>query len=416
MTTRLNNEDIEHFRNKARTIARLKHPQIVRVLEFGVEAGTPFLVMDYAPNGTLRSRHPKRSQLALTTVVAYVRQMADALQYAHEQKLIHRDIKPENMLLGERNEVLLSDFGIATVAQSSRYQGTQEVAGTVAYMAPEQVQGHPRPASDQYALGVVVYEWLSGDQPFHGSFTEIATQHVLAPPPPLRQKVPALSLLIEQVVMTALAKDPKERFATVLAFANALEQAVLLDQPTQTVRPSMLIGQPTIIVSPSYSPGGSSLAPTLKASQPPVTPGATLVTYDGHSDYVNSVSWSPDGQRVVSASDDHTVDVWDAATGRHILTYDGHSDGVLFIGWSPDGNRMASGGRDQTIQVWDATTGKTLITYKQHAHQVYSLAWSPTGKRIASGSFDETVHIWDAASGNRFVTYEGHSGCVNGLA
>src|SRR5437763_2885311 len=96
------------------------------------------------------------------------------------------------MLLGCRNEILLSDFGIALVAQSSRYQNTQDMAGTVAYMAPEQIQAHPRPASDQYSLGIVVYEWLSGDRPFHGSFSEIAIKHTVVPPPPLSEKVPTI--------------------------------------------------------------------------------------------------------------------------------------------------------------------------------------------------------------------------------
>src|SRR5579864_8770342 len=101
----------------------------------------------------------------------------------------------------------------------------QDMAGTIAYMAPEQIHGKPRPASDQYALGIVVYEWLSGNRPFHGSFTEIAVQHAGAPPPSLREKVPTLSPDVEQVVMTALAKEPKERFGSVQAFAHALEQA-----------------------------------------------------------------------------------------------------------------------------------------------------------------------------------------------
>src|SRR5207302_7146426 len=100
------------------------------------------------------------------TLVSYVIQVASALQYAHDEKLIHRDIKPENMLLDRNNILVLSDFGIALMAQSSRYQSTQEVAGTAAYMAPEQFQGKPRRANDQYALAVVVYEWISGALPF----------------------------------------------------------------------------------------------------------------------------------------------------------------------------------------------------------------------------------------------------------
>src|SRR5207245_122161 len=109
----------QKFREEARTIARLVHPHIVRVLEFGLDNNVPFLVMDYAPNGNLRTRHSKGQPLPLDMVVSYTQQMADALQYAHDAKLIHRDIKPENMLVGYRNEILLSDFGIAVVAHSS---------------------------------------------------------------------------------------------------------------------------------------------------------------------------------------------------------------------------------------------------------------------------------------------------------
>src|SRR5262249_15735475 len=155
-----------------------------------------------APNGTLRQRHPKGTQLPLSTVLTYTRQIADALQYAHEEKLIHRDIKPENLLLGRRHEVLLSDYGIALIAQSSRYQSTQVMVGTVAYMSPEQIQGRPRVASDQYALGIVVYEWLSGHRPFIGSFTELCAQHMFASPPSLQEKVPNIPPDVSHVVTT----------------------------------------------------------------------------------------------------------------------------------------------------------------------------------------------------------------------
>ena len=186
--TRLAHDDIEDFRREARLIAHLVHPHIVRVFDFGVENNLPYLVMDYAPDGTLRQHHPKGAMLPLDTVVHYVKQVAEALQYAHDQKLIHRDIKPENMLLGHHHEVLLSDFGIALATQSSHYQSTQNIAGTVAYMAPEQLQAHPRPASDQYSLAIVAYEWLCGYRPFQGSFSEIAVKHTLTPPPPLHPR------------------------------------------------------------------------------------------------------------------------------------------------------------------------------------------------------------------------------------
>lgn len=223
--TSLEQDDVEGFLREAQMVAHLRHPHIVRVFDFDVEGRTPFLVMDYLPNGNVRGLYPKGTLLPMPTIISYVKQVASALQYAHDEKLIHRDIKPENMLLDRDNTIALSDFGIAIMSQSSRYHNPQEVAGTAAYMAPEQFQGQPRRASDQYALGIVVYEWLSGDRPFHGSFTEIASQHLFVPPPSLHEKIPTISLAIEQVVLTALEKEPQKRFASVQAFATALEQA-----------------------------------------------------------------------------------------------------------------------------------------------------------------------------------------------
>src|SRR6266567_3329417 len=226
-TRLVSSEEIDNFQNEGRIIARLIHPHIIRVLDFDVQQDIPFMVMDYAPNGTLRKRHPRGEQLALPVIIPYVKQVADALQYAHDQHYIHRDVKPENMLLGRNEEVLLSDFGTALVSHATGYQQAvqEEVVGTVSYMAPEQFQGNTRPASDQYALAVVVYEWLSGSVPFQGSGTEVAVQHSMKPPPSLREKVPGISPQVEQVIMRALAKDYHERYPGVQDFATALEQA-----------------------------------------------------------------------------------------------------------------------------------------------------------------------------------------------
>src|SRR6516225_8559877 len=223
----LTEQEAEHFQQEAQTVATLVHPGIVRVFDYDVQEGVPFLVIDYAPNGTLRQRYPKGSLVPLPVIISSVNQVADALQYAHEQKFIHRDVKPENMLLGRRQEVLLSDFGIATIAHSTSSVGVgaEGASGTLAYMAPEQIEGHPRAASDQYALGVVVYEWLCGERPFEGSVSELIAQQLSMAPPPIRERMPAIPAEVEQVVLRALAKDPKARFASVKDFATALEQA-----------------------------------------------------------------------------------------------------------------------------------------------------------------------------------------------
>jgi len=218
-------QDSEQLRSEARLIARLVHPLILRILDFVLEDDIPFLIIEYAPGGTLRQRHPIGTLVPLDTIVSYVKQLAEAVHYIHEQGWVHRDIKPENLVFGRNNEVLLTDFGLTIPTQRSYSQQTQEIIGTMAYMAPEQIQGHPIQASDQYALGIVAYEWLSGDTPFHGSYLEITEQHMSVPPPSLRARVPAISPGVEQVVLKALAKNPQQRFANVKAFALALEEA-----------------------------------------------------------------------------------------------------------------------------------------------------------------------------------------------
>ncbi len=273
LAIRLVSKNMQQFLIEAQTIASLVHPNVVRVLEFGIEDDVPFMVMDYAPNGTLRERHPKGTPLLPVSIVPYVKQVATALQYAHNRKLIHRDIKPENMLLGSHDEVLLSDFGLALIAQSTEVQSTQAMVGTLPYMAPEQFRGKPRPASDQYALGIVVYEWLSGDRPFHGPFAEIASQHILVPPPPLLEKVPTISAAIEEVVQTALAKDPHQRFASVQAFATAFEQACQEKQTRLLVSPIVAPApsQPLQPVIPELVPPSQRLTVPEPLPEPPLT-------------------------------------------------------------------------------------------------------------------------------------------------
>ncbi len=225
-------EELKAFINEARTI-RLKHAHIVPLLDFGISPeDIPYLVMEYAAQGTLRDRYPKGSQVPLAQVVNYVRQVASALQYAHEQRLIHCDVKPQNMLLRIDGAVLLSDFGLATIADSSgSLSQQQEALGTITYMAPEQIQKQARTQSDQYSLGVVVYEWIAGRCPFEGVSTEIAVQHMMKPPPSLIAQVPGLPSTVEEVVLKALAKDPNDRFVTVQDFTAALEQTIQ-DAPT----------------------------------------------------------------------------------------------------------------------------------------------------------------------------------------
>jgi len=232
--------------------------------------------MDYAHNGTLRQRVPKGTHLSPIDFMPYINQIASALQYAHDQKLIHRDVKPENMLLASDGMVKLSDFGIALVAQNSVSQETEStVIGTMSYMAPEQMQGKARPASDQYALAVVVYEWLTGDKPFKGSYMELVTQHLSASPPPINEQALSIPHAFTQVLWKALAKDPHERFARVEDFATALEHASHTGQPPAIeLEPRMEVPAPktSFVQIPPAPVSPPPITPSLRPAQPVVPP------------------------------------------------------------------------------------------------------------------------------------------------
>lgn len=222
--TRLAQSEYKAFLQEARIIAHLEHPHIIPVLDFGLQDSIPYLVMRCAPHGSLN--FVSGARLPSETVIAYVKDIAAALSYAHDQGIVHSDIKPENMLVGRQRELLIGDFGMAAIVRSLQAPSRQEMGGTIWYMAPEQIEGDVSPASDQYALAVVVYEWLSGARPFAGTPEEVIEQRLQVVPPSLREHDPVIAREVDEVVMKALAKQPEQRFASVLEFAESLEQAL----------------------------------------------------------------------------------------------------------------------------------------------------------------------------------------------
>ena len=454
--TKITSDNLESFINEAQTIGRLRHPHIIRVLDFGVQNNTPFLVMDYAPKGTLRQRYLKGSQLPLATILPYVKQIVEALHYAHNEKLIHRDIKPENMLLGSNNEILLSDFGIATMAQSSRYQLTQEVVGTISYMSPEQIQGKPRPASDEYSLGIVIYEWLTGSCPFQGTFTEIATQHMFATLPPLREKLPTMSPDVEQVLMMALAKDPQQRFSSLRAFANALEQAC-----GKAPEPALLTSAPTIIPPRFSSP--PELTPVLSQSElltfvkPPVAdpthtsapfPSVLAAIEPPTKDTPPPVQ-KPPSQRHISRRMVLGGLGSLAVVGGGLIAWFSISEGSLLFSHAhsltptvaprptptatarptptptptatprptptPTATPRPTPTPENTPQPTSPPVSPALLTYTGPS-QMYTAAWSPTGTWIASAGLGSTVQVWAASSKKQLFSYDGGSVKVYSVA
>jgi serine/threonine protein kinase len=222
---------LQRFQREAKALAQLNHPNIVKVTDYGEHENTPYLVMPFLNGGTLKNRCG--TPLPAWEAARLLLPVARALDYAHQRGILHRDVKPSNILLTDSGEPMLCDFGIARLLAAGEGQtltATGVGIGTPEYMAPEQGLGQPQPASDQYALGIVLYELLTGRRPFNAD-TPIAVllKQVNDPLPPPRQYVPDLSQAAERVLFTALSKQPEHRFEDMAAFARALENLL---QPT----------------------------------------------------------------------------------------------------------------------------------------------------------------------------------------
>ncbi len=217
-TTPITNEWKSREGNEGDMLSHVDHPHTVRMHRYGAQDNFRFLIMDLATQGTLLDLFAQN--VPISRVTTCVGQMASALHYLHKRHIIHRDIKPTNILVESSENVWLADFELATDARNC-----QSTAATPTYAAPEQMQGRPCPASDQYALGIIVYQWLCGELPFRGTLAEMAVQNRNVSPPSLRDKAPTLPHAVEQVVLTALAKDPGSRFLNIQTFADALQQA-----------------------------------------------------------------------------------------------------------------------------------------------------------------------------------------------
>ena len=301
--TQTSQEAARLFQREARAIAKLDHPHILPLYDYGEERlgnmTVIYLVMPYRREGSLADwlRHRGQAGLLSPPEVAHiVRQAASALQHAHDRQIVHQDVKPSNFLIRQRPEkptrpdLLLADFGVARFSTATA-SASQTVRGTPTYMAPEQWEGHPVPATDQYALAVMAYELLTGRPPFQGAPGPLMYQHLMAPPPPPSTLNPRLSADIDTVLLHALAKKPEERFTSMTAFVNAFQQAVQAMQVAQT--PTPMSAAPT-------SPAPSDIHAVLAISAAEAEAGTTrtLMLPGGRQVTVLVPAGARDGQLV----------------------------------------------------------------------------------------------------------------------
>lgn len=236
---------VERFRREARAAASLSHPNVVNIYDVGQENNLDYIVMEYIPGDNLKDIIRHQSPLSVNRALDITRQIAEALNHAHQRNIIHRDIKPHNILVTPDGQVKVTDFGIARAISASTFTQTGIIVGSVQYSAPEQAKGGAvGPQSDIYSLGCVLYEMLAGRVPFKGDTTiAIAMQHLQNDSIPVRQIRPEIPAAVESIVIKAMAKDPQERYPTALALlkeVNAIQTALrqnpsvnAMDLPTQ---------------------------------------------------------------------------------------------------------------------------------------------------------------------------------------
>jgi eukaryotic-like serine/threonine-protein kinase len=267
----------ERFRREAIAAAKLTHPNVVSLYDTGTDGDNVFLVMEFIDGTTLKDVIRAQGALDIAQTASIGEQVARALDYAHSRRLVHRDVKPANILIGNDGAVKVADFGIAKADQHDDLTKTGMVLGTAAYVAPEQIRGeHVDGKADQYALAIVLYEALTGSQPFRAD-TPVATaaQRLEKDPLPLRSLRAAAPRALDAVLMRALARDPRNRFASCGTFADALaefadadtgETAALVRGPSPSPRAGSAGGAATAAPAPKESflrSEGRFLAPVL---------------------------------------------------------------------------------------------------------------------------------------------------------
>ncbi|HXS47478.1 MAG TPA: protein kinase, partial [Solirubrobacterales bacterium] len=221
-------DQLQRFRQEARAVAKLTHPNVVSVIDAGEDGGHPYIVFEYVKGETLKQRIARIGALDTQEAIAYAIEVARGLSVAHARNMVHRDIKPQNVLIDEEGRAKLTDFGISRQLEQAGVTATGRVLGTTDYVAPEQAMGKGAdPRSDIYSLGVVLYEMLVGQVPFHAdSQVGVAMKHVNEELPDVQRRRPEASAAVALVVERATAKDPTERYQSIAEMIDDLETAL----------------------------------------------------------------------------------------------------------------------------------------------------------------------------------------------
>ncbi len=420
-------EERQRFRTEAEAIARLQHPNIVAVHDFGEHDGKPYLSLEFCPQGSL-DRKLNGTPLPPQQAAALVALLAAAMQAAHQQNVIHRDLKPANVLLTADGTPKVTDFGLAKKLDEAGQTASGAIMGTPSYMAPEQAGGQGKavgPAADVYSLGAILYECLTGRPPFKAA-TPLDTilQVVSDEPVPVRQLQPKCPRDLETICLKCLRKEPQKRYASAAELADDLGRYQVgepitarpvgrLERAVKWVKRNPVVTGAALAVVLALV-GGTTVS-SLKYREAEAARFAANDALDreakrvkerdaaledarhqlANSSFLLAVAACDNRdvavarQRLVSIEEKHRGWEWHyfrrQATGG-IFTLYGHVAPVLSVAFSPDGSRLVTGSEDQTAKVWDARTGNSLLELKGHTEKVSSAAFSPDNLALSRGA------------------------------
>ncbi len=426
----------QKFMEEAKLVKMLDHPGIVHIISADFyQQNRPYIVMSYASGNSLRKRHPSGVPLPLETIFSYTKQLADALDYAHLHNIVHCDVKPENVLLGKDDCLLLSDFGIAQIRETTLSQTTRDAFGTPTYMAPEQFRGKYSPATDQYALATMVYEWLCGHPPFSGANqNQLMDRHMKMPVPSLREACKGLtsekeiSEDVEQVILKALAKEPHERFSSIQEFAQALKQALPVEEKSlestetipqdivqvpkdKVVRRSLLIGAMTIVLVILTGDTFSTASFQAEPTRIPMPIGFTAETnfLEKYRGYVSSLSWSNAAEEIAYGLTSNQFGILSVPDLKKIFE-DDLKNSCTSVALSPDGQLLAVAGYTSEVRLYDWKRKQLLLKISTGEETIHSLSWSFDGKLLAIAG--KKIVLWDVKDNKQHSEYSEHTGRV----